>query len=176
MVTGAGAAGEPVGGADVGGDGRSGEQPAAGVGQGKDQYQQSGGGDDLADDVSAAGAVLVRGCWPTSNMVLASSAPQMPPTLCGRGVCAYLREGRAGAGRSAEEIVGDRDDRVEVRSEDRAEHQDQYCQAERGGGKRRRRFPAPQQRLHDEALSIGNWGDHGWPRWIRHTSRGSVTT
>ena len=74
--------GEPVRGADVGADGRCGDRGAAGADQGEDQQQQAGGGDGLTEPQVDAGAVLRRPRRAgTANMALASSEPQIAPTI-----------------------------------------------------------------------------------------------
>ena len=129
-----GGAGEPVRGADVGADRGRGEQAAPGADEGEDQHQQSGGGDDLAEQVSAAGPVLGRQVLPDVEHDVGQQRPADPAGALRERVRADLGQGEPGSGAAAEEPVRERDDRVEVRAGHRAEHEDQHRQPEHGGG------------------------------------------
>jgi hypothetical protein len=64
-----------------------------GAGEGEDEYEESGGGDQFADQVSAAGAVLVREVLAGVEHGVGEQRPADAAGALRRGVCADVGEG-----------------------------------------------------------------------------------
>ena len=107
-----------------------------GAGQGEDQRDQSGGGDDLADEMACGDAVLGGDLEDLSveHDVGQDCADDAAEGLSD-GVGGDVAGTDTGTGAPSEQPVRCRHNRVEVRAGDRPEQQDQHGQAEhRGGG------------------------------------------
>ena len=104
-----------------------------GTGQSEDQRDQTCGGDNLANQMPTSNPMLSRQVLADIEHDIGQYRPEDSAGTLRDRVRANLRQRETCAEAATENPVRERDQRVEVRAGHRAEHEDEYREAERRG-------------------------------------------